>query len=155
MSTRKKLVITGAVTAVLALGAGIAYALWSGEGTGSGRARATVAVGATLAPADGTPDLYPGFTGGDLYFTIDNPNPYQITFTDMTAGAVTSSDETACPAANVTVTSPVTGLSLVAPPGTSGQLSITDVVSMSPDAPDGCQGVAFDIALTLVGTQSS
>jgi hypothetical protein len=111
-------------------------------------------VQATLSPVDGVPDLFPGFSGGDVYFTVANSNAFGITYTDMTADTVTSSNETACPASNVTI-EPATGLSLVSPPSaTSETLSIADVVSMSVDAPDGCQGVTFDLALTLTGDQT-
>jgi len=110
-------------------------------------------VDCTVAPA--CVDLYPGFVEGDVYFTITNANPYEITFTDMTAGNITVDADHAddCPATSITVESPVTGLSLVAP-ATSGQLSIDDVVTMILAAPDDCQGASFDIELTLTGTQS-
>ncbi len=127
--------------------------------SGSGRASATTAVSATVTPVDCTVapacvDLYPGFAEGDVYFTITNANPYEITFTDMTAGNITV-DADDCPATSITVESPVTGLSLVAPASsTSGQLSIDDVVTMILAAPDGCQGASFDIELTLTGAQS-
>jgi hypothetical protein len=153
-SKRKRLVVAGCVVAAFAGAGAVAYAEWSGSAAGSGRARATTVVQATLTAANGAPDLFPGFTDGDVYFTVTNPNAFGITYTDMTATTVTSSDETACPASNVTI-EPATGLSLVSPPSaTSETLSITDVVSMSVDAPDGCQGVSFDIALTLTGDQT-
>jgi hypothetical protein len=158
---KRTFVIGGAALAVL-VSAGIAFALWSAQGTGSGRASATTAVEATVTPIDCTPsstcvDLYPGFTDGDVYFTITNPNPYDITFTEMTAGDITvDADHAAeCPATSITVESPVTGLGLVAPANsTTGQLSIADVVTMIASAPDGCQGATFDIELTLTGEQS-
>jgi hypothetical protein len=153
--------VGGAVLAVL-LCAGVVFGLWSAQGTGSGRAQATTAVTATVNPVNCTPspaciDLYPGFTNGDLYFTITNSNPYAITFTGMAAGAITvdAGHAADCPASSITVDSPVTGLSLVAPASsTTAQLSIADVVNMISGAPDGCQGASFDIVLTLTGTQS-
>jgi len=158
---KRTIVFGGAALAVLA-SAGVVFGLWSAQGTGSGRAQAATAVTATVTPVDCTPspacaDLYPGFTGGDLSFTITNANPYEITFTDMTAGDITvDADHVAdCPASSITVESPVSGLSLVAPAAsTTGQLSIDDVVTMILAAPDGCQGASFDIELTLTGTQS-
>jgi hypothetical protein len=152
MSRRKKLMV-GVVTLLVMLAGGIAFAQWTSNATGPGRARATTAVNATINPSDGTADLFPGFTDGDLHFTIANTNPYPITYTDMTAGAVTSSDPDGCPASNVTVDSSATGLSLVAPANsTSGPLSIANVVSMSANAPDTCQGDSFEVALTLTGS---
>lgn len=108
----------------------------------------------TINPADGTADLYPGFTGGDVHFTLTNDNPYSVTFTSMTPGTVTvDGAHPGCPAASVTV-APASGLSLVSPPGISGPLSIADVVSMPLTAPDGCQGASFDVVLTLAGSQT-
>lgn len=153
MSRMRKSAIALAGAVTLFVAGGIAFALWTSDGTGSGRATATVSVDATLNPVNGAPDLYPGFADGDVYFTVTNPNPYTITFTTMAATGVTSLDEAACPSANVTVDA-ATGLALVAPPGTSGTLSIADVVTMSADAPDGCQGASFDIGLTLTGEQT-
>ena len=161
MRKRRTIAVGGAMLAML-LSAGVVFALWSAQGTGSGRARATTAVTATVTPVNCTPspaciDLYPGFTDGDLYFTITNANPYDITFTNMTAGAITvdAGHAAGCPSTSITVDSPVTGLSLVAPANsTTAQLSIADVVNMILAAPDGCQGASFDIALTLTGAQS-
>jgi hypothetical protein len=160
--SRKRRIITGGSALAVLLAVGVAFAVWTAQGTGSGRARATTAVNATVTPVDcsATPDcvdLYPGYTEGDLYFTITNDNPYDITFTDMSAGSVTvdSGHAADCPASSITVESPVTGLSLVAPAeSTTGELSIADVVTMISAAPDGCQGASFDIALTLTGSQS-
>lgn len=146
----------------LLLSTGVAFALWSAQGSGSGRARATTAVAAVVNPVNcsatpGCIDLYPGFTDGDVYFTITNSNPYAITFTGMTAGTITvdAGHAAACPASSITVDSPVTGLSLAAPASsTTAQLSIADIVTMIAAAPDGCQGASFDIVLTLTGSQS-
>lgn len=159
---RKRAIALGGAALAVLFSATVVFALWTGQGTGSGRARATTAVTATVTPVNCTPspacnDLYPGFVNGDVYFTITNPNPYAITFTDMTAGAVSvdAGHAAACPASSITVDSPVTGLSLVAPASsTTAQLSIADVVTMILAAPDGCQGASFDIALTLTGAQS-
>lgn len=154
MSRNKKIAIgAGLLGAVLV--AAVSWAAWSGTGTGSGRARATTAVAVTVNPVDGTADLYPGFTGGDVFFTLNNTNPYSITFTDMTAGAVTvdPAHSAGCAASNVTV-APATGLSLVSPPGASGTLTIPNVVSMALAAPDACQGASFDVVLTLTGAQT-
>lgn len=139
------------VTALLT--AGVAVALWSANGSGSGNARALTAQTVTVDATTGAADLYPGFTGGDVHFTLTNANPYDITFDAMTPGAITSSSPGTCPASNVSA-SAATGLSLpVAANATSGAQSIANVVSMAAGAPDGCQGVTFTIALTLTGSQ--
>ena len=152
MSRIKKAAFVAAVVASVA-GMGVAFAAWSASGSGTGQAKAITAQTITVNASTGTADLYPGFTGGDLYFTLTNANPYAVTFTSMTAGTVTSSDPTNCPAANATVSN-ASGLSLnVAANSTSGQLSIANVVSMPGTAPDGCQGVTFSVSITLSGSQ--
>lgn len=154
MSRTKKIGI-GAVAAVVLLFGGVAYALWSANGSGSGSARAITAQDITLTvPAvAGTADLYPGGPAGDLYFDADNDNPYDVLFDTYAIGTITSDDEVNCPAAtNVTaVASGVT--SVPVPTGGVDSLVITDVISLDEDAPDGCQGVSFDVELTLTGDQ--
>ena len=143
------LVTAGAVTA-----GGLAFANWSATGSGSGNAKALTAQSVTVTAATGAADLYPGFLDGDVRFTLSNPNPYPITFTAATPGAITSSDPTNCPSSNITVDS-ATGLSLaVAGNASNVASSIADIVNMGAGAGDGCQGVTFTIALTLTGTQS-
>ena len=143
------LLAAGTVTA-----GGMAFASWSSTASGSGRAASLTAQNVTINATTGTTDLYPGFNDGDVHFTLTNTNPYAITFTSMASGTVTSSDETACPASNVTVDSSKTGLTLaVGANTTSAARSIADVVNMSHGAPDGCQGKFFTIELTLAGNQ--
>ena len=138
---------------VMLLGGGIAGALWAASGTGSGAANAVTAQVVTVSAATGAADLYPGFTGGDVFFTVANTNPYSVRFTSMAVGTVTSSDPVGCPSSSVTVAS-ATGLTLaVGANATSATQSIVDVVTMVAGAPDACQGVTFTIALTLSGSQ--
>ena len=132
----------------------VAMGLWSANANGGGRASSISATTVTVSAATGAADLYPGFTGGDVYFTLTNNNPYPVTFTDMSAGTVTSSDATACPSSNVTV-SGATGLSITVPANsTTGTLSVADVASMSSAALDGCQGKSFGVVLQFTGSQS-
>ena len=141
------------VTTALVLGSlivSVAFAAWTTTGSGSGRAKSLSNVNLTVSARTGAADLYPGFNNGDLYFTVNNPNPYDVTFTSATFGAVTSSDTTACPSANVTVDASVTGLGLTVPAGSAGtDLKIDDVVNMLATAPNGCQDKTFDIVVTL------
>lgn len=142
----------GAVTTALVLGAlivSVAIAAWTSDGTGPGRAAAIDAEGLTITARTGTADLYPGNISGDVYFTVENPNPYAVTYTLATFGTVTSSDTTACPSLNVT-TLPTAVVDLTVPANSAGtDLQIDDVVTMLLTAPDGCQGKTFDIGLTL------
>jgi hypothetical protein len=153
MSRKKKLaILAGALVVLLAVG--VAFATWTATGTGSGRAKAVTAQTVTVTASTGTADLYPGFTSGNVYFTLTNPNPYGIDFTSFTSGTVTSADPTNCPASNVSVVasgsiSPTVHVNAGESP--SSQKSITGIVSMLLAAPNGCQGVSFDIVLTLSG----
>ncbi|QYG92824.1 hypothetical protein HC251_10545 [Iamia sp. SCSIO 61187] len=145
--------VVSAVAVFVGLSIGVAAALWSSDATGGGQAEARTAETVTVAAATGTADLYPGFTDGDLTFTLDNDNPYPITFTSADAGTVTSSDEAGCPASLVTVDD-ATGLELdVAAEATTATLTVADVVSLDVSAEDECQGVVFSIELTLSGSQ--
>lgn len=139
---------------VLVAVVGIAYAVWTSTGGGTTRSQATAAVDAVVSPANGDPDLYPGFAEGDLAFTVANPNAYPVTFTDMVAGTVTSSDETNCPGTWVTVED-ASDLNVYSEPGDSDTLTIPDVVAMDADAPSGCQNVYFDVTVTLTGFQTT
>jgi hypothetical protein len=154
MNRKRKIVIATGASVGLVIGGGLAYATWTANGAGSGQAKALTAQTLTVNAGTGAADLYPGFTAGDMYFTVNNTNPYPVTMTAMSPGTITSSDPTNCPATNVSAI-PKSGLSLSVPASsTSGQLSIADVVSMQASAPDGCQGVTFNIVVTLTGSQS-
>jgi hypothetical protein len=153
MKRISKLVVGTTASVGLVVGGTIAYAAWSASGSGGSQAKALTAQTLTVSAGTGAADLYPGFTGGDLYFTLTNNNPYPVTMTSMTPGTITSSDQANCPATNVSA-SGKSGLSLnVGANATSSALSITDVVSMQASAPDGCQGVTFTIVINLTGAQ--
>jgi hypothetical protein len=151
----RRVAVFGVAGIVLVVVVGVAYAVWTSHGAGTGRSRASAAVAAVVNPANGDPDLYPGFTEGDLAFTVANPNDYPVNFTDMAAGAITSSDEAACPGETWIVVEDAGDLNVYVPPGDSEMLTIDDVVAMDADAPDGCQNAYFDIEITLTGFQTS
>ena len=153
MKSWKKLAVVATVGGLVATG-GVAWGLWSSTGAGDATAAARSAVAITVNAATGAADLYPGFTGGDAYFTVSNTNPYPVTFTSVTAGTIVSSDPTGCPAGNVSVSSPPSLSLLVAAGASAVAASLPDVVTMAGTAPDGCQGVTFTIPLTLTGAQS-
>lgn len=149
---RNRIIATGAVAMTLV--AGVAFANWTASGSGSGAAKAASATASTVTAGSPTADLYPGQTEGDVYISVDNPNPYAIRFTSASFSTVTSGNEAGCPASNVTVDASATGLTIDVPAGSAGVAStITDVVSMAGNAPNACQGVTFTIAVTLSGTQ--
>lgn len=101
----------------------------------------------------GGADLYPGFAGGDLHFTIVNSADEAITFDNVTTNSIISSDGVHCSADNVAVLSR-TDVSIVAPAYSSTDVRLSDVVTMLRSAPDGCQGVSFTIGVNLVAAVS-
>ena len=144
-----------AVLAVMgiATGGGVAIAVWSATGAGSGPARAVTAQPLVATAGVATADLFPGFTQGDLFFSVRNPNPYPVTITSFTPGAITTSAP-ACANTNITV-APAIGLAIVVPAGaTAAAVTVANIVSMLLTAPDACQGVTFTIAVTLTDTQA-
>jgi hypothetical protein len=152
MSKRKKALVALVGVAVMVLG-GIAYAAWTADGSGTGTAHARTAIVVDVNAATGTADLYPGATDGDVHFTLDNDNPYAVTFNGFTVGTITSSDEDNCPASLVSVDDSG-AISVPVAANTSGAAGVIDgVVSLDHAATDGCQGVTFGIGLSLTGSQ--
>ena len=143
-----RVVLAVVTAAAVAAGGSVAYAAWTSSATGSSQAKSATASSATVTAAAGTAGLYPGASDA-VYFTVTNPNSFAVTYTTATFGAVVSSDEATCPAANVTTTDK-TGLNItVAANTTSATLSIPTAVSMAANAPDGCQNKTFTITTTL------
>lgn len=156
--TKKVVIITTATMAATGLGTGIALAAWTATGSGSGSGAATVAQSLTVTavtPSGAAAVLYPGGPAGQVYFTIHNPNPYAVTITGLQWGTPVSTNTTACPSADISVDAgaPTTVSIPVAANTTSGAEQVNGVLDLSHAAPDGCQGVAFDIPVTVTGTQ--
>jgi hypothetical protein len=157
---RRKLLIgvAVAITAV-GVGGGVAFAVWSVNGSGSGAGAATVAQGVTLTavtPTGPAASLYPGGPAGSVYFQVANPNPYAITITNITWGTPVSANPTACPNSNISLdaNAPKTGLTINVPAGaTAATFSEPNVLDLLHSAPDGCQGVAFNVSMTVSGVQ--
>lgn len=153
-SRAKKVAIALGIATLGLVTYGVVSALWSANATGTSQSKALTAQVVTATAATATADLYPGFSGGDVFFNLANTNPYPIQFTAMAPGTVTSSDQANCPASNVTVSSK-SGLAINVPAnGAASAQTISDVVTLASAAPDGCQGVTFSIAVTLTGTQT-
>jgi hypothetical protein len=156
---KKGFVALAAAVAAVGMGGGIAFAVWSATGSGQGGAAATVAQGVTITattPTGSAATLYPGGPPSSVYFTASNPNPYSVVITNITWGTPVSLNTTACPSANITVdtNAPKTGLSIVIPPNPqTGGFSIPAVLDLSHAALDGCQGVGFNVSMTVSGTQ--
>ena len=153
---RRRFARSTAFVGVVVVGffAAVSFAAWTGQATGPGQSTARRSERVVITGASGPAELYPGGPAAAVHFTLRNDNPFNILFTSMTPGTVTSSDPTACPATNITATG-ATGLALASPgSATTGTLSIPGVLTMSPAAPDGCQEAVFNLSMTLNGLQS-
>jgi hypothetical protein len=154
----KKLIASLAVSAALLVGAGTAYAAWSASGSGSGSGAATVAqslVVTAVTPSGAGASMYPGGPAGPVFLNIQNPNPYAVTITALSWGTPTSTNTSTCPSANVTLdaNAPTTANISIAANATASDQEVNGVLDLAHSAPNGCQGVAFNVAVTVSGTQ--
>jgi hypothetical protein len=159
LQLKKRFVAMGVVGASIVVGAGMAWATWSATGIGSGAGAAKVAqplVVTAVTPTSASGEsLYPGGPAGWVYATIQNPNPYAVTITGLSWGTPTSSNPTTCPNSNISLdtAAPTTDSLPIAAGATVSAIQFNGVLDLSHTAPDGCQGVAFNIPLTVTGTQ--
>jgi hypothetical protein len=156
---KRLLFSTVGVLAVSAIAAGIAWALWSASGSGSGAGGASIAksLGVTASsPTGSAASLYPGGPAGSVYFQIANPNPYAITITSLQWGTPTSTSTSTCASSNISLdaNAPTTASISIPANATAGTAyQINNVLDLSHNAPDGCQGVTFNVPLTVLGVQ--
>lgn len=158
-----RVVVLATALALLLGGTGVAWAAWSASGTGTAGARAVTAKASTAVPGVADALLYPrpttGYptTGpGTIAFTLDNPNPYPVTFTSLTVGAVTSSNPTGCPGTSVTGAQTIPPFVVVLLPNAPAtSVTLPGVLAMDINAPTGCQGAVFTVVVTLAGTSST
>lgn len=139
-----------AIGLALLLLPGAALAAWTVSSHGRGAAKAGTLKAPTVA--QGTPsDTDTLLPGGDaaLTFQITNDNPLALNVASVDAGpdGVISSDQSNCPASNVSVPS-LRSLNVSVPKGSS-TVTIPGAIHMAADAPSSCSGVTFtpDVAL--------
>lgn len=148
-----------AVLAIGALGLGVlttgtAYAFWSttGGGTASASAASALPVDVVVTVSGGT--LHPG-AHLSVTPTFSNPNPFAVTITSVTPGAVTVSGGTGCTAGNSGVSfSALSGPWTVPAGGRTTGDTVADAVRMATTSDTGCQSATFTAALTVTGTSS-
>jgi hypothetical protein len=157
---RKKLA-TGIVGILVGIGisAGIAAAVWTLSGSGSGGGAAAVAKGLTVTavtPTGSAASLYPGGPAAPVYFQVANPNPFPVTISGVTFGTPTSTNTAACPSSDISVDpSAPTSVSISLPANATAGTTypISGVLDLAQGAPNGCQGVGFNVPMTLSATQ--
>jgi hypothetical protein len=158
MKSRKLLIGGAAAVAAAIVGSGVAFAAWSANGSGSGAGAATVAQSLVVTPqtpSGSNASLYPGGPAGPVFFTIQNPNPYAVTVTGLSWGSPTSTNTGACSSSNVSLdaNAPLTANISIPANSTTAIEDIPGVLDLAHSAGAGCEGVAFDVALTVTGAQ--
>ena len=159
MKMKKLYVGIAATAAAAAAGTGIGYAVWSVQGSGTGAGAATVANSLTITavtPSGPGATMYPGGPAGPVYITVANPNPFAVTITGFTWGTPVSTLTTACPSSNISLdaSAPTTASISIPANATAGTAyQINNVLDLAHAAPNGCQGVAFDVPLTVTAVQ--
>lgn len=156
---KKRLWISG-VGAVLtiAITVGVAFALWTVSGSGSGAGAATAVKGLVVTPDTPTgagASLYPGGPAGPVFLTIQNTNPFPVTVTGLSWGTPTSTITLSCASSNIGLAegAPTTASIPVPANSTTSAVEIPGVLELAKTAPPGCQGVAFDVSVSVTGTQ--
>lgn len=158
MPTSRRFALVATVVALLVI-SGIAFAVWSANGTGSGNAKALTAATVTVNATTGAADLYPGGSG-KVWFSLTNSNPYAVTLNSLTAASVTGvsggiGGSPACATTDLSLAAlPISGGWTEAANSTSAAQSVETLVTMNSSAPDACQDATFTLSLTFTGTQS-
>lgn len=148
-----KRVLTVVAALAVFLGAGVAFAAWTTNGTGSGYAKARTAQALTTSSIAAVEGLYPG-GAGNVKLSINNPNPYTVSLSAIngTGSGITSGNST-CDASNsVSFTNQNSGWNLL--PG-DNEITLTNAALMSTGSVDACQGLTFTIPVNLVGQSAS
>jgi hypothetical protein len=160
MKLKKKLIIgIAAVTAAIGAGSGVAIAVWSVTGSGTGSGAASISQSLTLTaytPTGAGASLYPGGPAGVVDFTVANPNPFAVTITGVAWGAPFSTSTASCATSNINLdgSAPSTVSISVPANSTPGTVyTVPGVLDLSHTAGNGCQGVTFDIQMTVTAVQ--
>lgn len=156
---RRLTVVTMGTVALAAAGTGIAVAVWTVSGNGSGSGAATVAQGLTVTaftPSGAGATLYPGGPAGSVDFQVANPNPFAVTITGLQWGTPVSQNTTTCASANISLdaSAPTTVSISIPANATAGTVYVVPgVLDLAHSAPNGCEGVGFNIPVTVSATQ--
>jgi hypothetical protein len=149
--TRLAVLTAGTITAATA---GVAFALWSADGSGQGSATTATAQSLTVTAASTGAGIYPGGPAGAIGFEVTNPNPYDVRLTSVSYGALGTGGST-CAADHVTLSgSAPTTVDLLVPAGESVAAEIPGVLSLATAAGDACQGVPLTVGLSFTGSQA-
>jgi hypothetical protein len=144
--------LTIAVTLMVLVAAGIAWAAWTATGTGDGTARARSAVALTLVgTSSGT--LYPG-ARLDMDVAITNPNDYPVHIHQVAQNGPITAAPT-CSPTGVTFTTSNTSASTPIPANTTATIRAVGALSMDNTSEERCQGATFTIPLMATGESAA
>ena len=127
---------------------------------GSGRDGGTVSAGTPVGalyplPAGTTPTSgYGSGTTGSVATTVSSPNPFPVTITTATIGAVTTTPLTGrtCAAGSVL---PTTGAPITLPAHSAPTaVTVPGALYMVSTAEDGCQRATFTVPVTVTGASA-
>lgn len=163
MGSPGRKVAIGGIALTLSLASGAVFAGSLVNGVGRGVARATKSRHVLLLDATGatTDQLYPGATG-DAVVRVKNPNPFPVEVTHIEAHGVITSDDPDCsdlngdPARATGVTLSAQSLSSdnEVPARSEADITVRGAVGMNDESANACQGVIFEIPVTLTARSS-
>jgi hypothetical protein len=146
---KRSIAITATVGALV--GAGVAFAAWTSQGTGTGTATAGSATNLVITQTGTATGLYP--TGQvSVPFTVKNTNPYSVTLATAKASNFTvDAGHSGC------LVSAISGVDLtLSDVLTTGSTSAAKnmVIKMDNTAVDACQGATFTFDIKVTGASS-
>lgn len=147
--TKKRIIATAVVTAVLLGGATGAYAYWSaiGTGTGSGTTGTTTAVNAVQSTT--ITNLRPGGTAQAISGTFVNTNPAPTYVSTLTVAISSiSGNPGTCTASDYTLASAVVTVNAVVDTGTAWS-GPTIAFNNTASNQDGCKGATVNFSFTV------
>jgi hypothetical protein len=161
LRSKKAMLAAGLATGLLVSG-GIAYAVWTANGTGSGSATAASAKTATVTASSSADDnLWPGnATAVPVHFVVDNTNPYPVSYSTFSDAAISNVApgplSGTCDANDFqwTATSGNLASAVSAAANSSNNAGATaNILQMKSTAGDACQGAVVTVSLKVAGTQ--
>ena len=148
----KKLVVGTAATAIVAAGAGVAFAYWTPGGSGTGSAATGNVAGITINQTSTIAGLYPGGTPATLAGDFTNTNSSAVMVKQITVGiqagwsSQTDTSKPACTAGDFALVQPAATNAEV-PAGThtgswgGASIALTDTANNQ----DNCQNVSVPL----------
>jgi hypothetical protein len=156
ISNRLKIGIAVATVTVVGV-AGVAAAAWQSTASGTEQLHGATATNSTITAVSSV-SLYPGAAKTALV-TIDNPNPYPVIVTGLSAGSSTvqtgglgtcaagsATSDAKTPAGGAAAVLQSDGVTTSIAPNGSGTYQLA--THMLANADNGCQGLTFNVAVT-------